>query len=190
MHRDQVPIPEPCGEDWDAMDGDERRRFCRSCAKHVHDLSAVSAPEAEALLADGDRCVRYRARPDGRLRHHPVLAGAALGALLVGVPAAASVTPPVDGAAVLERLEQHIADAIDAVWDRVTEAWEPAIDLDQLDETQLDPDPTTRPAPVERPEPPPPLTWDRKRRRGSAARALLGRYHAPARTMPQGSDER
>ncbi|MEQ1506167.1 MAG: hypothetical protein ABMB14_28300, partial [Myxococcota bacterium] len=70
MHRTQIPIAEPCHADWDAMTGDARRRFCGACTKHVHDLSAVTEPEAERLLAaTPDLCVRYTLRPDGSLVH-------------------------------------------------------------------------------------------------------------------------
>ncbi len=63
----QIQVPEPCGEDWDAMDGDARRRFCAGCGCHVHDLSAMTGAEAQRLLdrADGRLCVRFQTRPDG-----------------------------------------------------------------------------------------------------------------------------
>jgi hypothetical protein len=67
---EQVHIPEPCHADWSAMVGDERTRFCDACGKHVHDLSARSRREGEALLAEhtgGRLCVQmtldYQGRP-------------------------------------------------------------------------------------------------------------------------------
>ena len=40
---EQFTISNPCPMSWDDMDGDSRTRFCTACAKHVHDLSAVTA---------------------------------------------------------------------------------------------------------------------------------------------------
>ncbi|MFV8756775.1 hypothetical protein ACNOYE_40035 [Nannocystaceae bacterium ST9] len=64
MRRLHLPIQDPCHEDWDAMNRTEgASRFCGSCAKHVHDVSAMSEPEARAVLAEeskrGRVCVRY-----------------------------------------------------------------------------------------------------------------------------------
>ncbi|MBL8755328.1 MAG: hypothetical protein JNK15_18660 [Planctomycetes bacterium] len=67
---DRIAVASPCSTDWNAMVGDERRRFCASCRLHVHDLSAMTTAEAEALLraAGGGRlCVRFFRRADGRV---------------------------------------------------------------------------------------------------------------------------
>lgn len=50
MRADEISIPTPCDEDWDAMDREERGRYCHRCARSVHDLSAMTEPEARALL--------------------------------------------------------------------------------------------------------------------------------------------
>ncbi len=62
-----VAVKSPCKEPWTAMRGDDRVRHCARCDKDVYDLSALTAPEAEALLAsrEGTLCVRYFQRPDG-----------------------------------------------------------------------------------------------------------------------------
>lgn len=66
MHRRNLAISEPCHADWSSMTGDERARFCSACAKHVHDLSAMTPVEAIDLLDqratthEGSLCVRYR----------------------------------------------------------------------------------------------------------------------------------
>ncbi len=73
---DRITVRSPCTESWDAMRGDDRKRFCDKCRLHVFDISAMSRPEAEALLATrltgggnapgADRlCVRFARRPDG-----------------------------------------------------------------------------------------------------------------------------
>ena len=64
---DGVRIASPCSADWDAMYGDERRRFCSECGLNVYNLSAMSKQEAESLLltAEGRVCVRLYRRRDG-----------------------------------------------------------------------------------------------------------------------------
>lgn len=76
MHRDGVPIQHPCQADWSAMEprpeAGPSARFCSECQAVVHDLSALSAPEAAALLErPAPPCVRYTAQPDGSIRHRP-----------------------------------------------------------------------------------------------------------------------
>ncbi|AIE87895.1 hypothetical protein [Fimbriimonas ginsengisoli] len=62
-------VASPCPKTWEELDGDDRRRYCGKCEKHVHNLSAMSAVEAATLMessGEGHLCVRYDARPDGR----------------------------------------------------------------------------------------------------------------------------
>lgn len=65
----KLRIASPCHERWEAMRGDDRVRHCDRCDKDVHDLSAMSAAEADALLAAaGARpCLRLHRRADGRV---------------------------------------------------------------------------------------------------------------------------
>jgi hypothetical protein len=61
-------VASPCSADWEEMIGSERIRFCLACEKSVYDLSAMTADEAEALLAanmGGEVCVRFYERADG-----------------------------------------------------------------------------------------------------------------------------
>jgi hypothetical protein len=62
-----VRVASPCSADWNAMQGDERVRFCGACEKNVYNLSSMTAEEAERLIAEkeGDLCVRYHQRADG-----------------------------------------------------------------------------------------------------------------------------
>lgn len=76
---------------------DDAKRFCHTCDKHVHNLSAMSRAEAEALVRDEATpiCVRIDVDAAGRSIHRPsrsaVLAGAVLAASLAGcVPSADS----------------------------------------------------------------------------------------------------
>ncbi|HEY0008107.1 MAG TPA: hypothetical protein VGB55_05245, partial [Tepidisphaeraceae bacterium] len=72
---DQVEIPKPCHADWQAMTGDDRRRFCGECGKHVHDLSALSRREAEQLInaRAGKLCVQFSRTASGQIitQEHP-----------------------------------------------------------------------------------------------------------------------
>jgi hypothetical protein len=47
----EFTIATPCPMDWDKMPGDDRKRFCAACGKHVHDLTAMSPDERVSLLS-------------------------------------------------------------------------------------------------------------------------------------------
>lgn len=103
-------IASPCSADWNAMTGDERRRFCAQCRLHVHNLSAMTRQEAEAVLqqaGQGRVCVRFYRRADGtvltqdcpvglrrRLRTAWARAAALCAALLTGFSACVRGAPP------------------------------------------------------------------------------------------------
>ena len=63
----QVRVASPCVAEWDAMKGNDAVRFCDHCAKHVHNLSAITPRRAQRLIEmSGDSlCVRYYPRPNG-----------------------------------------------------------------------------------------------------------------------------
>lgn len=71
MNRQELPIKNPCTQDWNTMEGDERQRLCRVCDKPVHNLSAMTRQQAQAVLHKrslGQRlCVRYSAGDDGEI---------------------------------------------------------------------------------------------------------------------------
>ncbi|MBY0357514.1 MAG: tetratricopeptide repeat protein [Candidatus Obscuribacterales bacterium] len=64
-----IRIAAPCTADWEKMSGDEKSRFCQDCKLNVHNLSAMTAQEAEFLLnkqKEGQRvCVTFFRRADG-----------------------------------------------------------------------------------------------------------------------------
>ena len=65
-----VQVASPCSAEWSDMVGDDRVRFCGSCAKNVYNLSAMLAEDAERLLverAGKDLCVRFFQRADGTM---------------------------------------------------------------------------------------------------------------------------
>lgn len=62
----KVSFPSPCSEPWEAMAPHGCNRHCASCDKIIHDLSALNADEAEALLeAEEEVCVRAKIGRDG-----------------------------------------------------------------------------------------------------------------------------
>lgn len=64
-----IKIASPCQADWNAMIGDERKRFCGDCQLNVYNLSGMSRAEAEQLLinSEGRLCVRFYKRADGTI---------------------------------------------------------------------------------------------------------------------------
>ncbi|MBI3550120.1 MAG: hypothetical protein HY078_13870 [Elusimicrobia bacterium] len=66
---DALTLASPCTQSWDAMEGDERVRFCGLCRLNVYNLSAMPRAEAEALVAsrEGRLCVRFYQRADGTI---------------------------------------------------------------------------------------------------------------------------
>lgn len=68
----QVTIPAPCSADWNRMSGDDRERFCESCGKHVHNLSAmgpdaIRSLAAKAVSGDEEVCGRIDHRQYAQL---------------------------------------------------------------------------------------------------------------------------
>lgn len=64
----KVEIAAPCDVPWDSMHGDAKTRFCDTCTKVVHDLTAMTEPEIKAFLATTEgttACVRVYQRKDG-----------------------------------------------------------------------------------------------------------------------------
>lgn len=66
---DRVEVASPCSESWNEMQGNETVRFCSHCAKNVHNLSAMTRKRARKIVvaANGNLCVRYMRRPDGKI---------------------------------------------------------------------------------------------------------------------------
>jgi hypothetical protein len=63
---DVIEIRNPCPAPWEAMRGDERRRFCTHCNKFVHNLTEMPSDEAERLICEsgGDLCARFARDPE------------------------------------------------------------------------------------------------------------------------------
>ena len=107
-------VREPCSAEWDAMEGNDRVRFCASCRKDVYDLSAFAADEAEHLLrgAAGRVCIIVERDSQGRtltadrlpprrsLRRLATIATAASVAISAGACGKKEVTPNPDASTV------------------------------------------------------------------------------------------
>lgn len=86
VHRQSLPIAAPC----QVFRPQTGRTFCGQCQTHVHDLSALTPAQAEALLAANagrTLCVAYRTDATGTLVHRAkprrfALAAAVLGSAL------------------------------------------------------------------------------------------------------------
>jgi hypothetical protein len=64
----QLRLASPCHEKWDAMSGDERKRFCAKCQLHVFNVKELTEPEVRDIFAKagGERvCGVIYQRPDG-----------------------------------------------------------------------------------------------------------------------------
>lgn len=88
-------IRQPCSADWNAMIGDEIRRFCPACSKHVTNIDALDDAAFAALVAEGAVCVRGRGDRSGFLLRAAALLGATAavagaGSVAWGEPTAAS----------------------------------------------------------------------------------------------------
>lgn len=64
-----IKVASPCPSSWDAMYGDERKRFCGECKLNVYNLSGMTTDEAEQLVTnhEGRLCVRFYRRADGNV---------------------------------------------------------------------------------------------------------------------------
>jgi hypothetical protein len=62
-----LKVASPCSQDWNAMIGTDRKRYCGECKLNVFNLSGMSRAEAENLImnAEGRLCVRFYQRADG-----------------------------------------------------------------------------------------------------------------------------
>jgi hypothetical protein len=61
-----VRVASPCPADWALMQGDDTKRYCGICEKHVYNLSAMSEVQAAAFVqTEKQACVRFYQRVDG-----------------------------------------------------------------------------------------------------------------------------
>ena len=89
---ESLRVASPCAANWDAMQGDERKRYCGECKLNVYNLSGMTRYDAEHLLrmSEGRLCVRYFQRPDGTILTKDCPVGWALVKRRVSIFAAAA----------------------------------------------------------------------------------------------------
>ncbi len=64
----QLSINEPCPMSWSEMDGDNAKRFCGHCQKHVHNFSEMNSKSVAQLMESGESiCAKIQRRPDGSI---------------------------------------------------------------------------------------------------------------------------
>ena len=64
----KISIKNPCEANWDEMKGDEKKRFCLQCQKHVFYLSAMTTKQAEQVLSQAEEpCIRYAVDADNQV---------------------------------------------------------------------------------------------------------------------------
>jgi hypothetical protein len=65
----RVRVAAPCPAGWDAMEGDDRTRFCRLCQLNVYNVAGMTEREVVALVtrSEGRVCARLFRRADGTL---------------------------------------------------------------------------------------------------------------------------
>lgn len=62
---EKLKVASPCTEDWEAMTGNDRVRFCSHCSKNVNNVSALTRKDVLKLVrkSGGRLCVRYIKHP-------------------------------------------------------------------------------------------------------------------------------
>lgn len=67
---ESIKIPNPCAEDWNKMDGNEKFRFCGICEKNVYNISSMTTREANKLLFDNKEkvCIRMEKDTHGKVK--------------------------------------------------------------------------------------------------------------------------
>ncbi|HZS05050.1 MAG TPA: carboxypeptidase-like regulatory domain-containing protein [Blastocatellia bacterium] len=67
---DRMQVISPCAAPWEQMNGNEQKRYCSECRKHVYDFSRMTRREVEALVINSgvSLCARTTRNPDGTLQ--------------------------------------------------------------------------------------------------------------------------
>ncbi len=108
---DSIEVKKACSEDWDAMTGNERVRFCSHCALEVNNLSALTRKQAMRLVnkSNGRLCVRYVKNPVDNSpvfarKFHQITRRASIAAGVLGATLAVSTLAYAQGKPALNKL--------------------------------------------------------------------------------------
>jgi hypothetical protein len=116
------------------MRGDDKTRFCDTCGKHVHDLSAGTEAEARALFRETERpCVRYTRDASGGVRFKAAALAAAASLAACSAPVAEAPTPSTPAPTTSASAESVEYDMGDAVLDEVDRCPDEPIEGDSDD---------------------------------------------------------
>lgn len=75
MKPEVLQVAKPCSANWEEMRGDDNRRFCEHCQKHVHNASAMSQKKRAVLAqSKNEKCIFYFQRRDGTVADLSLLA--------------------------------------------------------------------------------------------------------------------
>jgi hypothetical protein len=66
---DNLYIAAPCGISWESMEGDDRKRLCGGCSRHVFNISDMTKAEANNFLEENgtSQCMIFFRRQDGTI---------------------------------------------------------------------------------------------------------------------------
>ncbi|MFK7998669.1 MAG: hypothetical protein AB8H86_03695 [Polyangiales bacterium] len=147
-------IDEHCNEDWEAMQPDERGRFCQRCQHSVIDATQMTKGEFESLFneAKGELCVQFRANPmgDGVFRRDPVKPRPLGSFVLLStlLASACGTEPPAEpaplvapGCQLVEDKTPPAAPESDAAIDAGVDAGDAAADVEAVAPAQIQPAP-------------------------------------------------
>ena len=150
MKTTDLTFPEPCDVAWDTMSGDERRRFCGQCSKHVTHLSNMTQRQAKDFLLDNPgECVQVDVLGDDILfeptprrsmtfRKGWLRRAAAMGAVLaVSAPAFASGHVATTEPTLVERAVDYVKALVESSWSEGVVA-----EVEPVDTQPTEPKPT------------------------------------------------
>ena len=115
---DAVDVPVPCSESWDEMTGGEKQRFCASCEKDIHNISAMTSREARKLLYESNEklCIRIEKDADGKIKTlkkqlHQITRRAPIAASVLSASLTFSALTYAQGKPVVGKMKPTVSDA-------------------------------------------------------------------------------
>jgi hypothetical protein len=68
---EQIHIPNPCTQNWNKLKGQDGKKFCDICQKHVHDVTNKTQDDLDELLNQnqGRVCISIENKSTSRFSH-------------------------------------------------------------------------------------------------------------------------